>query len=132
MAIILKHKSTGERYVLLGSGYGLFKSEVPSVIFGNLAPNKSKGSQTMVCVSNSQGEVGWLDSTEVVVDSVDGQSVDSILSATPSKSHNPPTVSDEELMLEHGITLEGGKYMYGQYQYDRLIDAVNYAKSQLD
>jgi hypothetical protein len=130
MAIIVKHKDTKERYVLLGSGYGLYKSEVSSPIFGDLAPIQSKGSQAKVCVSNAKGEVGWLDSTEVIVDSVDGEAVESILSSTPSKSYTPPIKPDQELMSEYGIALVGGKYIFGKYKYDSLSDAVSYAKSQ--
>lgn len=36
--------------------------------------------------------------------------------------------TDAELMREYGITHNGKKYVYGQYRYDRLDDAVGYAQ----
>lgn len=38
------------------------------------------------------------------------------------------TESDAVLMERHGIALDGDKYVFGQYRYDRLADAVAYAK----
>ncbi len=37
-------------------------------------------------------------------------------------------LSDEELMEIYGITFENKKYHYQTYQYDRLQDAVSYAR----
>jgi hypothetical protein len=36
--------------------------------------------------------------------------------------------TDNELMERYGITFENDKYNYESYSYDRLEDAVNYAK----
>lgn len=36
--------------------------------------------------------------------------------------------TDADLMARYGITREGDKYAFGQYKYDRLADAVAYAK----
>jgi len=36
----------------------------------------------------------------------------------------------DDLMARYGITRDGEKYRYGQYRYDRLEDAVSYAKTQ--
>jgi hypothetical protein len=38
--------------------------------------------------------------------------------------------SDAEQMEEYGITFDGGRYTYKDYIYDRLFDAINYAKLQ--
>jgi hypothetical protein len=63
-----------------------------------------------------------------------------ILTSLKSESNSKKTVSnetinqpsekvtDEELMNKYGITLQGDKYFYKNYKYERLIDAVNYAK----
>lgn len=39
-----------------------------------------------------------------------------------------PKLQDEELMAAYGITLQQGKYCLGPYRYDKLSDAVAYAK----
>ena len=41
-----------------------------------------------------------------------------------------PGTADEALMKQLGIVLEGWRYKFQDYRYDRLVDAVNYAKSQ--
>jgi hypothetical protein len=38
--------------------------------------------------------------------------------------------SDEELMKKYNITFSSEKYHYETYNYDKLQDAVNYAKKQ--
>ncbi len=41
-------------------------------------------------------------------------------------------LTDEQLMEKYGITFDGEKYHYRNYQYRRLSDAVNYAEMQTD
>jgi len=41
-----------------------------------------------------------------------------------------PSASDDQLMKQYGISLDGGRYRYRDYRYDRLGDAMNYARSQ--
>ena len=40
------------------------------------------------------------------------------------------TVEQAKEMVEFGITKEGDKFLFGVYRYDRLEDAVNYARKQ--
>ncbi|HET9449099.1 MAG TPA: hypothetical protein VFO35_22700 [Steroidobacteraceae bacterium] len=40
----------------------------------------------------------------------------------------PLTESDRELMAELSITFENGRFVFGDFQYDRLIDAASYAR----
>jgi hypothetical protein len=39
-----------------------------------------------------------------------------------------PDESGRELMAAHGITFQDGVYRLGECRYDRLVDAVNYAR----
>lgn len=41
-----------------------------------------------------------------------------------------PPLTDEQEMEEHDITFDGERYAYGEYRYDKLSDAVRYAKLQ--
>lgn len=50
------------------------------------------------------------------------QSVDTI-------THEPPK-TDMQQMEEFNITFDGARYAYGEYKYDKLSDAVTYAKLQ--
>lgn len=53
-----------------------------------------------------------------------------VVSAVEQKHQVVPEASLGEvaLMAKHGITKEGDKYVYSGFRYDRLQDAVNYAK----
>jgi hypothetical protein len=41
-----------------------------------------------------------------------------------------PPPSEAQQMEEHGIAFDGERYTYGEYKYDRLPDAISYAKLQ--
>ena len=79
MATIVKNKKTGEKFILLGSGFGAYQYQSPNLFFGDMFADTEEGQFAMICVCNARGTVGWFESSEVVVESVDGESVDSIL-----------------------------------------------------
>ena len=79
MAVIVKHIKSGEKYILLGTGFGAFKATRPSLFFGNLAPTEEAGQVTMVAVCNSQGQIGWIHSDELQVVEVEGKSASELL-----------------------------------------------------
>lgn len=74
MATIVEDSTTGQRLVLLGAGFGMYSSSHGHVMWGNLAPERKEGSKSLVCVADESGAVGWIDSQNVRVVSVDGQS----------------------------------------------------------
>ncbi len=78
MATIIRHKENGQKYVLIGSGFGAFQSKKPHWFFGNLQSDTEEGQYAMVCVCDSAGNIGWLESSDVVVETVDGQPVQSL------------------------------------------------------
>lgn len=79
MATIVKHKQTGKRYCLLGTGFGASQSAKPNAFFGNLLADVDEAEFTMVCVCNSNGEIVWLPSAQLTVVSVDGQNASELL-----------------------------------------------------
>ena len=79
MAVIVKHIESGEKYTLLGTGFGAFKATRPSLFFGKLAPAEECGQVTMVAVCNTQGQIGWVHSDELQVIQVDGTSPGELL-----------------------------------------------------
>ena len=50
MATIVIHQRTGEKYVLLGTGFGAFQSKKPNWLLGDLMADTTEGQYTMVCV----------------------------------------------------------------------------------
>lgn len=79
MATVIQHLETRREYVLLGTGFGMFKAQKPSFIFGNLLPDTDADSVEAVCVCDAKGEIQWFLAKEVQVVQVDGQSPAQIL-----------------------------------------------------
>ena len=79
MATIVKDIESGRRYILLGSGYGAFRSERPGVLLGNLGPVTNEGILPMLCVCDERAHISWIKSSAAVVETIDGQDVQSLL-----------------------------------------------------
>ena len=61
MAIIVEKIESGERYILVGTGFAAYESARPSVIFGNLLPSEKQGTSGMVAVCDSEGNISWIE-----------------------------------------------------------------------
>lgn len=75
MASIVSSERSGERYVLLGTGFGAYQSKKPNWFFGDLVADTDEGQHALVCVCDETGRIGWLESSDVTVESVDGVGV---------------------------------------------------------
>lgn len=42
-----------------------------------------------------------------------------------------PTETDEAVMIRHGIKFDGTQYVFQEYGYDKLADAIAYAKKKV-
>lgn len=74
---IVQLKSTEKQYILLGTGYGMFKAQGQPG-WGKMV-NTSKGEKYLVALSNELGEVLWTESNNITVISVDGHRVSELL-----------------------------------------------------
>jgi hypothetical protein len=54
--------------------------------------------------------------------------LDAVEVMPPAEEVGLPDEPARELMVAHGITFQDGVYRLGEYRYDRLVDAVNYAR----
>lgn len=79
MATIVKHKQSGETYIALGAGYGAWHSNTPDPLWGAAKQKTEAGSYSLIAVTRADGEIGWFDSTELLVVSVDGKPPHQIL-----------------------------------------------------
>ena len=79
MAIIVRSISKNKRFALMGSGFGAYQSKKPHFFFGDWVAETSEGQYAMVCVCDTEGRVGWLESSDVVVESIDGQRPEELL-----------------------------------------------------
>ena len=73
MAVIVQHAQTGQKYVLVGAGYGAYRATRPSLFFGNWAPTEEEGRIEVVAVCGADGRIGWAFSKDLVVVEVDGK-----------------------------------------------------------
>lgn len=80
MATIVLHKPTNQKYVLVGAGFGTYKSSMPG-LFGAATPVEDAQSFCVLSVCGADGSVGWLRSDEVTVVTVDGKSPHQLLNA---------------------------------------------------
>lgn len=72
MAIIVCHKKTNKKYILLGTGFGAFKAVRPSLLGGNFIPHEEEGNIKMVSVCDKNGNINWFYSNNLYVIQVDG------------------------------------------------------------
>ena len=60
MATIVEHIESKTRYVLLGTGFGMYRAKVPGILFGNWAPETEEGFEQAICAAKPNGEIQWL------------------------------------------------------------------------
>ncbi len=80
MATIVRYEPNGENYILLGTGFGAYKSARPGVFFGHLLPNEEEGQVSMAAVCGLDGSIQWTRSDDFTVIGVDGDSPSALLS----------------------------------------------------
>ncbi len=79
MTVIVKHRETGDRYVVVGTGFGMFRAVKPNWLLGNFAADSQSGSKSLVAVCNAEGEIGWINSSDLQVVSIDGDAPSIVL-----------------------------------------------------
>lgn len=87
MATLVTHQEKGGTYVLLGSGFGAFRTSRPSAFFGSLAPTEGGREMPVVLICDHAGKVGWVNSADIEVVTIDGLTPADILQ-TNSKEHD--------------------------------------------
>lgn len=79
MATIVEHIESGGRYVLLGAGYGMYRSATGCPLGGDLAPKVESGTADVLAVCDAEGVVGWFSSKLCRIVSVDGEEPGAVL-----------------------------------------------------
>lgn len=75
MATIVRHLLTGEQYILLGTGYGIYRSSTG----GYKEAGFKEGRLQVLAVANKAGAIQWFKSNELIVEFVDGQRPDTLI-----------------------------------------------------
>lgn len=99
MAIIVCHRKTNKKYILLGAGFGAYKSSRPSFLGGNIFPNEQEGTFKMVSVCDRFGNIKWFEYSKLKVIEVDGVRVSEykILYEENETKHQGNTPQDIEM-----------------------------------
>lgn len=79
MATIVKHLPSNKHYVLIGAGFGAYKSSRPTVFIANHVPKLDEGEITMAAVCDEIGKIKWVNSEEIEIIEVDGVSPNKLL-----------------------------------------------------
>ena len=66
MAVYVEHKETGDFFIYLGGGFGVFQSETQTML-----PVK-RGSFHLVALCDKNGDIGWVKSDKIKVIHIDG------------------------------------------------------------
>ncbi len=83
MRVVVEHKDTGCHYLLLGSGLGATESALPSAYWGSMPPQVRRQDRYELAVCSRDGEVHWIQSSELRVVTVDGIAVKDIPDIAP-------------------------------------------------
>ena len=70
MPTYVEHRETGEFFILLGSGFGIFQSKDNYQL--------SQGNHHLVALCDKNGKIGWLNSEKLKVIHVDGVNVNEL------------------------------------------------------
>ena len=72
MATIVKHKDGGH-YIVVGFGYGLFRSSKPDFFFGSASSDDRQGDAAYLAVADYKGGIGMMRLEDCMVIEVDGK-----------------------------------------------------------
>ena len=72
-------KKNGKVYLFLGVGFGAYKAMAAGNTLQSFSPVEDSQEIGMVALCDADGEIGWVDYTEVEIIEVDGQSPEEFL-----------------------------------------------------
>ncbi|WP_028553046.1 zinc ribbon domain-containing protein [Paenibacillus sp. UNC451MF] len=93
MATLVRHKESGKTYVLIGTGYGAYKSMLPGVIGGSLFPHEEAAEIPLAALSDRYGNITWMLTRDLQVIKVDGQAIGDYFTAESDQGF--PSVIEE-------------------------------------
>ena len=73
MAVIVVHKKTKARFILVGTGYGAYKSHKSHNSWDFPVDKVEEGKFPLMCICDSKGGIGWVRTSEMEVITVDGK-----------------------------------------------------------
>ena len=83
MAIVVRHADSAGEYVLLGTGFGVFKA-MRGAVLGDILSEEDHGEQAMAALCAADGKILWAHSDQLTVVSVDGEAPHQVLARRES------------------------------------------------
>lgn len=87
MPILVRHILTQKTYILLGPAYGMAKTNRTNL---SMDTGYASFENKLLVVADKQGEIDWLPSVELLVESVDGLSCSEVLAASSASIKKSP------------------------------------------
>lgn len=75
MSIIVLHEPSNKKYILLGTGFGAYKAQRPSILGGNLFPHEEAGEIPVAAVCDENGVIQWFYTEELKVLEINGYAI---------------------------------------------------------
>ncbi|WBW95686.1 hypothetical protein [Oceanirhabdus sp. W0125-5] len=72
MLTIVKQIATDKNFILIGTGYGAFKTSNPSTFRVNRLPKADEGVIPMVAVCDDNGVIKWMKTKEIKIVNING------------------------------------------------------------
>jgi hypothetical protein len=79
MAVIVTHKQSGGRFVVLGANASKWATSRGDWLFGNLAPVEKEGTLRVVVIAGADGVIQFANGDELRVLEADGQPLAALL-----------------------------------------------------
>jgi len=105
MATIVRHKQTNVAYILLGTGYGAYKSAHTAGLLGNVRPTEDAGEVQMVALCDENGRIVWAASDDLYVVEVDGHAPSEVLSnlAVGTSTSEHAVITEKSPVSDHEV-----------------------------
>jgi len=69
---IVNQIATNKNFILIGTGFGAFKTSNPSTFRVNRPPKADEGVIPMVAVCDENGQIKWMKTNEIKIVNIDG------------------------------------------------------------
>lgn len=78
MSVVVIHKDTQEKFVMIGTGYGIMKEENDKYFGQYLLHQDDQKMMHMAAVCDYEGNISWYDTDRLKVVEIDGNKIEAL------------------------------------------------------
>lgn len=78
MSVVVKHKETNKKYVMIGTGYGIMRPDKAKFYGQYLLHQEDEKLMKMAAVCDDAGDIFWYDTDELQVVEIDDKKLETI------------------------------------------------------